>query len=303
LGLNEYLAEQTARFAYERRWATAPGLRRLIGPALQSARNALRDFFKSIKAEGLIKSGTKFSEWMEGLSRDPSAQKVEEGPKAKEKVPRTRAAPKAKAEPKLKKTKAVSKAEAAPVVEEAVPQLDHNAATNDEQRIKNARAAVAALVRDGTVEANSAEFKRLSGLIRDNDWIAFSDEVGALMGKNVSFEMDVDEGPAEAREQAKGFYGKFKGLVKDRHGLRRALRFITNLQYTTMQAQQLAHLNPDDAAMTWAAEVINNYERYKGRLQSAANTIADRWQGGYPVFQPHHLTKEQASWVSKFLKD
>lgn len=307
-GLNEYLAEQTAKYAFDKRWATSAGLRRLIGEALQSARASLQAFFKGLKGQGIVKPGTKFSEWIEGLSKDPAKTVVEPGPKAKEKVapPAVKEEPKKEAKPKKEpKAKPVPKKEAvaAPTdVPAAVPEVDHNVYTNDADRQKNARAAVAALVREGAMQIQDPNYKILMGLIKSNDWIAFNDEISAFTGKNASFEIDVDESTAEGRATAQTMYQKFKGFVASPGAFRRTLRFVTNLQYNVLQAQQLAHLNPDDAALNHAAETINNYERYKGRLQALANELADKWGGRYPVLQPDHLSKEQAAKVSQFLQ-
>lgn len=67
LSFPEYMAEQFSRYAYAKKLPenSAFGKSGLVAAALQR----LRDFFKFLKADGIIKPGVKFQEWVDGLSR------------------------------------------------------------------------------------------------------------------------------------------------------------------------------------------------------------------------------------------
>lgn len=174
--LHEYLAEQTARHAYATGWdKTSP-----VGQFFAKALASLRNFFAGLKKEGLIAPGVAFTDWIEGLPKMERPMKAAETiVKAKEAV---------KAAPKAKKEKA-PKVKAEPKVE----QVQHNVETDTSpEKAKTARKLVTNLVREGVIDAQDANFKKLMQLIKENDFGTFMDEFQKMANKTVKFELDAD---------------------------------------------------------------------------------------------------------------
>lgn len=184
LGLDEYLAEQTARYAYSKEFdKQAPqSMQGLIGRALQSVRNSLAQFFKMLKQQDIIAPGVRFQEWLDSLTKEPASE-VKVG-KAKGRAKKT-GSQKA-GEEVAAQLPASAKKRREP------PDIEHNVETTSVDRQKAARAAVLALTKDGTIEAGSERYKELMGLIKAQDFDTFTDEIQPYIEKKVKFEVDDD---------------------------------------------------------------------------------------------------------------
>lgn len=88
LSFEEYMAEQFSRYAHMRKIDEGTALGRYFKQAL----DALRNFFRQMKAEGVIQPGVAFTEWLDGVVKT-RAEQAAEAPKPKAK--------KAKAKPKV----------------------------------------------------------------------------------------------------------------------------------------------------------------------------------------------------------
>jgi len=180
-GLDEYLAEQLARAAYQQKWDQKTPLGKFFAGALKS----LRDFFIDAKKDGVIRPGVAFSDWLAGLSKADKvvneASRTSEGKvRGGEKKAKAKAKVVVETKPKTAKKQKVK-----------IEKVQHNVETaTDEQKATTAKKLTTNLVRSGVVEANSPEFKELLGYIRDKDWDAFSDRFSQLAGKTAKFELD-----------------------------------------------------------------------------------------------------------------
>lgn len=178
LSLEEYLAEQTARFAYQRQWDQKSPLGNFFQKALQS----LRNFFASLKKDHIIAPGTSFAEWLDGLSR--ADRPLNEGKRLAEGKKKAKAAPKAKAKEKSKTTK---KTPAKKVVK-----VQHNAETDTLQVTKD---KLMRLLTDLELSEVISEdvARELYDLVERNEFDAFIDKAQPYMAKNVKFQLDDDD--------------------------------------------------------------------------------------------------------------
>lgn len=187
LGLDEYLAEQMARYAYVAKLDQKTPLGRFFKGALDS----LRKFFLSAKGDGYIKPGTAFTSWVEGLSK--SDRSLTEGE-------RTVAAKKQGGTPKKKEAAPKTKAAAKP--KKKVETVQHNIETDTEEgKRKKAASSIATLIRGGILEQSDPQVKELREYARDGDWAEFQDLYSSLSGKAVKFELDASD-PTEVKEFA-----------------------------------------------------------------------------------------------------
>lgn len=187
LSLDEYLAEQTARHAYQQNWDKKSPLGQFFSNALQS----LRNFFTGLKKDGSIAPGTAFSEWINGLSKsDRPVTQAERLTEAKQKGKKLKEAP---------AVKAVKKVKTKPKVET----VEHNVASDtDEERTINARKLVTNLVRTKAIEIDSADYKEMLQLIKQKDWAEFTDLFQRYAVKSVKFELN--DLPEEDRKAIAG---------------------------------------------------------------------------------------------------
>lgn len=201
LGLDEFFAEQTSRYAYARSWdEKAPAsLQNLIGHALQSVRAALESFFKSLKKNGVLKPGVKFQEWLDSLSKDPlhalPVEKIVKPKKKKSTTAKKSAASKGVGFKEASDSRKGKPAKEKSAKEKPVEQLDHNVATASEKRQRIARAAVAQLAKEEVIGRDSAEYKELMSLIKAADWSTFNDMIQPYLEKKVQFEIEGDVPP------------------------------------------------------------------------------------------------------------
>lgn len=186
LSVDEYMAEQTARWAYASETDKGTPLGQFFAEALKS----LRDFFTSAKRDGYIAPGVAFKEWIEGLSKgeaviEPVQRAVAAKTKAgKGKVKKSAETSSVSAEPAKPKTPAKK-----PV--KKVERVEHNVDTSTKEgKTARARQLVANLIRSKVIEPNSPEFKELNQLIKQEDWDEFIDLFQVHAGKTVKFELD-----------------------------------------------------------------------------------------------------------------
>ena len=176
LSVDEYLAEQTARHAYQRKWDQTSPLGRFFKDALES----LRKFFVGLKKEGTIAPGTAFGEWMDGLSRGDRA--INEGARVSQAKVKGASQP-AKTEVILPKKKVKPK--------KLVETVQHNVETDTTAaKATQARQLVTNLVRSGVITVKDPEFKEMLKLIKQQDWDEFIDLFQRHAGKTVKFQLD-----------------------------------------------------------------------------------------------------------------
>ena len=177
LGIDEYLAEQTARYAYLRGWDKTTPLGRFFAGVLRT----MREYFTDIKRAGWVRPGTKFTEWMDGLGNTKmgldttSAALQQAGPKAKE--PALSPPPQAPPKPRVQR-------------------LDHNVQTSTkEAKVGRANRLTQELILDGTIERDSSLYEELKDSIAREDWDNFTDLFQDLTGRKVRFQInDMPEG-------------------------------------------------------------------------------------------------------------
>jgi hypothetical protein len=277
LAFDEYGAEQGARYAYSKKLEqqSATNTEALFARAFASARDALQGFFKTLKKEGEISANTKFSEWMDSLTQASVSPKPKKGSK------KAAAAVKAKVAPRKKTTKAK--------VEKKPEKLDHNVATENVDRKKAGRGLITELVKDGTIEANSQQFKDLNALLKAGDISTFIDEIEPILGRKVNFDLE----PLVETEETvstQAFYDKFKRFLAEPGKLRRSLRWGL---HAVLEMQQLAHLNPDVVEAGFFRNTNTEFVRHTGHLHSTPDRILHVLKG---------LGKENLSKVTNFLR-
>ena len=178
LSLDEYLAEQTARYAYKAQWdKTTP-----LGQFFKGALESLRKFFIGLKKDQQIAPGVAFTEWIEGLSK--MDRQITEGKQIAEGKKKGKAPVKRAAGPSVKKV--VSKLK--------VQKVQHNVetSTTGQKQMKGRQLAVE-LIRTGVLEnTQSDQFKELLDYLKREDWTEFVDLYKRLAGKNVKLQLDPD---------------------------------------------------------------------------------------------------------------
>lgn len=180
--LEEYFAEQSARYAY----TSKEDQKTPLGRYLKKGVDSLRRFFTGLKAEGVVAPGVKFSEWMEGLNQvGRLAEEAQQVSKTKKNAGK-KAAVKAPVLPKAttKKSKAAPKRK--------VQKVEHNVKTEQSQksRAQMARAQVMNLVRSGIVEKTDSQYDQLMDYINREEWDELTDYYQDLVGKTVKFEIE-----------------------------------------------------------------------------------------------------------------
>lgn len=180
LGIHEYLAEQVARFAYKNKWEQSTPLGQFFGNIL----SGLRGMFVDAKKDGIIASGTAFSDWMEGLGKMPRPVEEKEVLQKRRKAmpgkPKAAIAAKPAAKPRKKKA-------AAPKVET----VQHNIESDTHKAWEvHARGAVINLVRTGKLKREDGEYAELMGYANRDEREEFRQEFARVSGKTVSFELD-----------------------------------------------------------------------------------------------------------------
>lgn len=183
LSLDEYGAEQIARHAYAQKWEQKTALGKFFESPLKSLREVLARYFKGMKAEGHIRAGVNFSEWLEGLSRAnlarPETEIKAEAAKNAGKPPKAIAAPKAKPKAKGKAKVKVKRAE-------------HNVKSST--TIKEQKKAFKLLkTLEDAKKVTPEKANELRDLINREEWNAFIDEFQAAATKNVNFSLDMGE--------------------------------------------------------------------------------------------------------------
>ena len=169
--IDEFLAEQTARYAYLRGWDKSTPLGQFFSGVLRT----LQNFFANLKREGWVKPGTAFTEWMDGLPNrktltEATVQAVKQaGPKAQQ-MP-TELPPQAPP-PEMQR-------------------VDHNFETSTrEEKQTGARRLLAGLRADGTLSEDDNLYQDLKHWAEVEDWDAFRDVFQDLTGRKVRFQID-----------------------------------------------------------------------------------------------------------------
>ena len=184
LSIDEYLAEQVARHAYQRKWDQNTPLGSYFGKVLTK----LREFFVGNKADQTIAAGVSFQEWIDGLSKmprleDEAAARSENKKKAGTRKSKTTAAKTEASDTIAKVKKNVKK--------KPVERVAHNVKTDTSQpKEQRARTMVTALVRAKVLEVKDPQYKELLDLVKRQDWDEFMDVYQQLSGKTVKFETD-----------------------------------------------------------------------------------------------------------------
>lgn len=176
--LDEYLAEQTARLAYQKRWHVRTKLGQYFFQALEGLRNHLSSFFKYLKQTGGIRAGTAFQSWMEDLARGnrPLTKQA--------KVARGKAAGPAKVQVAAKKAVEGSKL---PKVKRTQSNIESSTKVSHKEL---ARRLVANLVRQKILSSEDPDFKQLLKHAKAEEWDEFMDLFSKYGIKDVKFELD-----------------------------------------------------------------------------------------------------------------
>jgi hypothetical protein len=132
----------------------------------------------------------------------------------------------------------------------------------------------------------------------DISWVAFKPEqIKSLLGNKTfskspdfHWEFDFDQAQPDGygASRMNRLFSKWMPAQ-----FRRSLRWITNLQYKTLQLQQLAHLHPDLTDLAYMNEKNYEYNRYKGSLQAQPDQVLAEWS---------ELGKENFAHVNRFLQ-
>jgi hypothetical protein len=132
----------------------------------------------------------------------------------------------------------------------------------------------------------------------DISWVAFKPEqIKSLLGnktfsqsKDFHWELDFDNAQPDGfgASRMNRLFSKWMPAQ-----FRRSLRWITNLQFKTLQLQQLSHLHPDLTDLAYMNEKNYEYNRYKGSLQAQPDQVLAEWS---------ELGKENFAHVNKFLQ-
>lgn len=195
LSLDEYLAEQTARYAYKAKLdQTSP-----LGQFFKSALDSLRNFFIGLKKDGSIAPGTAFTEWVEGLSKSERALNIgDKVAQAKKKGGKPVATPAAATQPKKKATP-----------KKRVVKVQHNVETDTTlPKEKQARTLLTNLVKQKIIEVNGPEWKEMQQYIKEQAWDEFVDSFQRYAGKTVKFELDSSDSET------------FRSMVEDSSAMR-----------------------------------------------------------------------------------
>lgn len=177
LGIDEYLAEQTARYAYKTKWdQTSP-----LGQFFKSALESLRAFFTQQKRDGIIAPGTAFQDWIEGLTlgeriEEPAKQKAL-GKKAK--APAVQGTP--AAAPKSKKPKV------------GRTQINVETSTREKKEAQG-KELIGQLLDSGKLGLDSPDAKKLLKLLKLQDYDEFVDLYKKYSDRPVKFELKPEGG-------------------------------------------------------------------------------------------------------------
>lgn len=181
--LDEYLAEQMSRYAYQRKMdQDSP-----FGQFLQKAMDSLRRFFASIKGEGIVAPGVSFAEWLDGLPQvSRLANEKQRVSESKQKAGKKKAKDAVTA-PKKAPKKAVT--ESKPV--KRVKKVEHQVRADTKLSYKQkATGMINLLVRDGTLDKGSYLHEEALKLVENDDRDEFADLIREVTGKTVKFEID-----------------------------------------------------------------------------------------------------------------
>ena len=182
LGIDEYLAEQTARYAYKAKWdQTSP-----LGQFFKSALESLRAFFTQQKRDGIIAPGTAFQDWIEGLTlgeriEEPAKQKAL-GKKAK--APAVQGTP--AAAPKSKKPKV------------GRTQINVETSTREKKEAQG-KELIGQLLESGKLGLDSPDAKKLLKLLKLQDYDEFIDLYKKYSDRPVKFELKPEGGNWEEK--------------------------------------------------------------------------------------------------------
>lgn len=170
LGLDEFLAEQTARHAYQAKWDQKTPLGQFFHGALES----LRAFFIDNKRSKLIAPGIAFTQWIDGLTKTgKTTNAAEHKVNAKKAVKEVKPVEKTTVKkPRIKRT-----------------QINVETDTSDAKHEKGSL-LIFSLYTTGKIKLNSPEYNQLFDLLAQKDYDEFVDLYKKISGKKIKFELE-----------------------------------------------------------------------------------------------------------------
>jgi len=176
-GLDEYLAEQTARYAFSNQLDIKSPLGR-PGGYLANALDSLRRFFASLKKTGLVAPGVSFQRWMDGIGSINATRVPQEQSKAKPQVDL----------PTSTVAKTQGEARAPP------QRAQHNEETDTlKERQSRARVALTNLLRAGDLTSDTEAFKKMAQAIKEGDFDTFTEEYQVYAEKAMKFSLNEEK--------------------------------------------------------------------------------------------------------------
>lgn len=276
LGFHEYFAEQVARYAYAKKWAESSALNKesLFAQAFASARAALTDFFKLLKREGGLAPGTKFQDWLDGLSQ---TKVVADTPGIRVVPGRVPKAPKAvKAKPK-------------------VQPVDHNE-ESDSLSAGDYKLLLAGLIESEDVKRGTPLHKELLSLLKARDYSTFVDRVQPLLEKHVQKELDTSGANEEMDDYFAGYpaEGQHAALPIDerQHMIEQADTLgsiIMETDDTYLSEQQKISLGDDLVLAIDLMKAPGSFQEGK----DAYNKVHDKYTDLTTIVEPAKTTFEQ----------
>lgn len=294
LSPHEYMAEQFSRYAFSTGIAeNSPLAQSFFRQALET----LRKFFRTMKAEGAMKPGVAFSEWMDSLSVTGAMMPNNALP---DEVSAPPAAEKSRAKPKVKpklKAKAAPKPIEPPSMLEPIKADKQAVETVRGQRYDEKQKANFQLLASSlafVADEDPKTYKHWSELIENGRLEDFRDEVANYIDEEyaqqkVRADADVpDVGErmrydADAPETAewRDIEAALEKAVPKRAGLRRwlanGLRKLSDAKYMTMTLEQMAFRFPEVAGLQTLSLFKTNYKAFKAKLELRGVEAVRKW--------------------------
>lgn len=187
LSLDEYLAEQVARHAYQKQWDKSSPLGQFFSRAL----DGLRNFFVKTKKDGIIAPGVAFQEWLDGIGKagravDEVGTTVGNKKRAGKKTPTSKKSAKPAGTKKSKVTR-----------------VAHNVQSDTFEREKRkAFKSIDFLEKSGTIDSTAA--KEMRGLVESAAWDDFVEAFQKHAVKSVKFEWSGENSVNDFRDWKDG---------------------------------------------------------------------------------------------------
>jgi len=188
LNFDEFMAEQMSRAAQDRNYLK--GTR--MGEWFQSALNAVREFFSTIKDQGYVKPDVTFERWLDeqtALAKKTKRPKkwgqVKLGKELKAKQKAQLAALEAERAALRESGEMATEAELVPEEDyEESPLPDDEVAATPEERKASTEAMVQDLVDEGIIEEGKKDHKALKGMITKGQFTEAQEKIWSLRGIN-----------------------------------------------------------------------------------------------------------------------